>query len=254
MSDSAALVEAMKRSLRAHGLGYRDVAAALGMSEASIKRMFSRRQFTLDRVQAICDLLGVRLADLLRPGTDGGRLLTRLGEAEERELVSDTRLLLAAVCTRNHWRFEDIVRHYDVSEPECVRLLARLDRLGIIELLPRNRIKLRLAPDFGWIPGGPIERYFATRVAPAFLQDDFDGDDELRLFLVGSLSRGARDALVRRLRLVAREFAQLQDEDAALPLAERAGVGLMLGLRALEFAPFEALRRAPGVTPTENAP
>ena len=245
MSDSVALVEAMKREIHLPGYRYRDVAKALDMSEASIKRMFSRRQFTLERIEAICRFLDIGFADLVRPGESGARLLRQLTPEQERDLVSDTRLLLAAVCARNHWRFEDIVGHYDISEPQCIRLLARLDRMGIIELLPKNRIKLRLAPDFQWIPHGPIERFFATQVAPEFLRATFDGEDELRLFLVGSLSRGARDNLVRRLRAVAREFSQLQDEDATLPLEQRHGVGLMLGLRALEFGPFEALRRPP---------
>jgi len=245
MSQATALVEALKRALKAHGLTYRDVAAGIGMSEASIKRIFANRNFTLQRIEAICALMQIGIGDLARTLDDGARYLHRLSRAQEQELVSDTKLLLVAVCARSHWRFEDIIEHYAISNTECIRHLARLDRMGIIELLPRNRIKLRLAPDFQWLPRGPIERFFGERVQTEFLRGDFAAEDELRVFLVGSLALASRDILVRRLRAVAREFTELQDEDARLPVAERDGVGLVMALRPLEFSPFAALRRAP---------
>jgi len=42
MSASAALIDTLKRELKAQGATYAAVARALGMSEASVKRMFSR--------------------------------------------------------------------------------------------------------------------------------------------------------------------------------------------------------------------
>ena len=45
MSASAALIDTLKRELKAQGVTYAAVARALGMSEASVKRMFSRKDF-----------------------------------------------------------------------------------------------------------------------------------------------------------------------------------------------------------------
>ncbi len=245
MSQAVALVEALKRALKAHGLTYRDVAHGIGMSEASVKRLFSQRSFTLKRLDAICTLMGIGLGDLARSLDGDGRYLSRLTREQEDALVADMQLLLVAVCARSHWRFEDIIEHYRIEPTECIRHLARLDRMGIIELLPKNRIKLRLAPDFEWIPHGPIDRFFMRHVQAEFLRSGFDTDDTVRRFLAGSLSRASREILVRRLEAVAREFTQLQNEDARLPLTERDGVGLVMALRPLEFSPFAALRREP---------
>ena len=54
MPQTAALVDALKRELRTRKLTYAQVATHLAMSEASVKRMFSRNEFTLERIDAIC--------------------------------------------------------------------------------------------------------------------------------------------------------------------------------------------------------
>src|SRR5688572_25202412 len=56
MAHSGALVEVLKRELRTKGVTYAQVARKLGLSEASVKRMFSRRDFTLKRLDQVCQL------------------------------------------------------------------------------------------------------------------------------------------------------------------------------------------------------
>jgi AraC-like DNA-binding protein len=56
VNDSRLLVAALKRALRARAINYAQVASALNLSEATIKRQFSRGGFTLERFQAICAL------------------------------------------------------------------------------------------------------------------------------------------------------------------------------------------------------
>ena len=51
---------------------------------------------------------------------------------------------------------------------ECVRKLAALDRLKIIDLLPGNRIRLRLATHFSWLPDGPDPAFFLQRYSRIF--------------------------------------------------------------------------------------
>lgn len=46
MSQSAALVKALKQCLKQNNLKYADVAEALSLSEASVKRLFSEENFS----------------------------------------------------------------------------------------------------------------------------------------------------------------------------------------------------------------
>ncbi len=49
-----------------------------------------------------------------------------------------------------------IVSAYQLSPAQCLHHLLALERIGLITLLPGNRIRLRVARDFKWAPGGPV--------------------------------------------------------------------------------------------------
>ena len=43
--------------------------------------------------------------------------------------------------------------------------LTKLDKLGIIELRPLNRYRVKVAKGFRWLPNGPVMAYFREHVA-----------------------------------------------------------------------------------------
>ena len=53
MAQISALVQALKTALKAAGLTYAEVAASLGLSESSVKRKFSRQDFSLSELDQI---------------------------------------------------------------------------------------------------------------------------------------------------------------------------------------------------------
>ena len=188
MSAQIDLVETAKRALKARGLTYRDVAGALALSEASVKRMFSRRDFTLERLERVCALADLSIADLVRLAESERPEVSELSLEQERELVADDKLLMLAVQVVNGWRFEELMDVFAFTEPELIGYLVKLDRLGIIELLPRNRIRLRISRRFRWQKNGPIERSLARQVRENFLESRFDLSDESMGFVFGILS------------------------------------------------------------------
>src|SRR5437764_631146 len=90
MSASANLIDALKQSLKAQGMTYAKVARGLGMSEASVKRMFSRRDFTLKRLDKVLDLAGLELGELTRLVTSEANLAgLRKAAAEFAQMHND---------------------------------------------------------------------------------------------------------------------------------------------------------------------
>jgi len=239
MPASTALIEALK----AQGVTYAAVARALGLSEASVKRMFSRGDFTLKRLDRVLDLAGVELADLARPTPRPDRLISRLTPEQEKTIVSDRKLMLIALCAMNQFTLEKIVRTYNLSEAECVRLLVRLDRLGIIRLLPGNKIRLLLSRMFSWLPDGPMQQYFKAQAQNDYFRSRFDGSDELMLFVNGRLSKSSREAMLARLRRVAAEFSEVHNEDTRRSLEDRCGMSMLIAIRPWELSVFHELRR-----------
>ena len=243
MAASTALIDALKQALKAQGVTYARVARTLGLSETSVKRMFSRRDFTLKRLDRVLELAGVELADLARPQPRPDRLISRLTPEQERTIVSDKKLMLVALCAMNQFSLEKIIRTYNLSEAECIRLLVRLDRLGIIRLLPGNRIRLLLSRMFSWLPDGPMQQYFKAQAQDEYFRSRFDGPGELMLFVNGRLSKSSREAMLARLRRVASDFAESHNEDARRSVEERSGMSMMLAIRPWELSAFGELRR-----------
>ena len=245
MARTAALVDSLKSELRARNITYAAVARRLGMSEASVKRMFSRKEFTLSRVDAICELAGIEFSDLARGLAPQDAALSQLTYEQEKEFVANHKLMLVALCTLNHWSYDEILAFCDLDAAECTQLLARLDRLKFIELLPGNRIRVLVSRAFAWIPDGPIQRLFKQQGHADFFGSRFDREHELLLLANGALSRPSLSALLARLRKTAAEFSAMRADDASLPAAERAPITLLLATRPWLPAFLQKYRRAP---------
>lgn len=243
MAQAAAVIATLKQALKAARLTYADVARGLDMSEANVKRMLASGRISLDRLEAICELIQMDLTELFQLVDASRQRITGLLEEQERELVADVKLLLVAVSVRNHLSYEEIIRHYRITETECIHCLAKLDRLHIIDLLPRNRIKLRVDENFSWLPNGPIERFFEREVQNQFLKSGFNSAGSLRVFIPGLLSERSHEAFSRKLLALGKEFTELHRQDSDLPLDKRRSIGLLLAVREWEFAAFRPFSR-----------
>jgi len=231
MARTAALVDALKRELWARNITYAAVARRLGMSEASVKRMFSQKEFTLTRLDAICEVAGIEFSDLARGLAAPDAVISQLTYEQEKEFVDNQKLMLVALLTLNHYSFEQMIELFELDAAECTRLLARLDRLKFIELMPGNRIRLLVSRAFAWIPDGPIQRFFKANGVADYFRSSFAGTDELMVLANGALSRSSLGALLARLRKTAAEFSAMRSEDAAIPAAQRQPITLLLAAR-----------------------
>jgi DNA-binding Xre family transcriptional regulator len=243
------LIDALKRLLKGRGMTYAQLAAKIDLSEASVKRMFSQQTMTLARLEEICQALGIGLTELVEHARPEREPLSELSEEQEEELVSDPRLFLTLYLALNRWREEDVLRRYTFTKPEWVGLLVRLDRMGIIELQPDNRAKLLTARNFRWRENGPVMRLFAKKLIPEFFARPFAGENEQILLLAGMVSRPTAALLKQRLKELAQEFDALMARDSTLPVAERIGLSLVLGVRPWGLPDFEKFRRKNESTP-----
>jgi len=96
--DTGLLVETLKRVLKGQGITYAQVAERLRLSEASVKRMFSRRDFTLQRLEDVCRIAGLDFGELAREAAGDSARITQLSVEQEREIVSDPKMLMVALC------------------------------------------------------------------------------------------------------------------------------------------------------------
>ncbi|MCK7595327.1 helix-turn-helix domain-containing protein [Pseudomarimonas salicorniae] len=245
MRQTTAIHLALKKLLKAHGKTYAEAAVVLELSEASVKRLFARAELSLERLERLCDWIHVDLADLVEQAQAVQPLVTQLTPEQERELLKDPALLLTTFLVLNRWKESEILAVYAFSKPQLTLMLIRLEKIGLIELMPFDRIKLRTARNFAWRKDGPIQRYFAERVLPEFLGTRFADPGERMHFVGGMLSRASVHKLHEAMEALARQLDALVEADLGLPVEERHGVSLLAALRPWEFTEFTKLRRGP---------
>jgi len=243
MARSIRLLTVLKQQLKLNGFTYKKLAAELGLTESAIKQMFGSDNMSLKRMDAICELLKLDISDLVLLSEDQEKKIELLTKEQEAILVGDEKLLLVAYCVVNHWTYSEIITRYELSETECIKQLAKLDKMNLIELQPGNRIKALIAPNFAWQPNGPIEHYFRTEVQGAFFNDGFDESGCLRLVKNGDISLAARVQLVERLKVIGQVFDDTNREERKLGPEDRKGTTMVLAIRNWQFQAFVAMER-----------
>lgn len=243
MYQAGLLLSTLKQELRKQGKTYKDVASVLNLSEASVKRLFSEQSFSLERLDKVCELLELEFSDLVRLMELNINLTSRLSLAQEKELVSDTKLLLMAHFLINGLLFSEVISEYDISEAEGIQLLAKLDRMRIIELLPGNRVKMMIKKNFQWIDNGPIQRFYKKVIQPEFFKSSFNGAGEHSVFVSGMLTKTSNAEIIKKIKRLSAEFNELNTEDQSSETDQRFGTSLVIAMRPWELNVFGKLRR-----------
>jgi DNA-binding Xre family transcriptional regulator len=224
------ILDTLRAHLKARNLTYKDLAQGLGLSEVSIKRMFTGADIGLDRLEQICQFLHLELADLFNSSPPRRKLIARLTHAQETELAGNKQLLMVAVCALNFWTPQDMWAHLKLNRNQIHQLMMRLDEIGFLELQPARQYKLLVSSNFAWITGGPIMR-MTQSVSHDYFSDSFEKDTEVLRLLNVRLSVAAQVRLRNRLEQIAQEYVDQSRADSHLPLNERPPVSLCIAAR-----------------------
>jgi transcriptional regulator with XRE-family HTH domain len=243
MSTATTIIEAIKRRLSAQGMTYQALARRLKLSEPTVKRDLARGDFSLRRLEEICNVLGVTIADLANDEPVRQLRITQFTDAQERALTANPQLVLLTYLLVNRWTLEDITAAIELSENDLARLLLSLDELGIVRFRPPRGVQILTARNFAWRKDGPVHEFFLQRVVPEYFRMRFDGAGDEFYFVAGSLSQASRARFKSALNRITAEFEELARQDARLPHTERAGCTAILALRDWQFSEFTRFRR-----------
>jgi transcriptional regulator with XRE-family HTH domain len=244
MAQRLAIVTEIKRTLRERGITYEQVAKHMKLSHASVKRLFSVGSFTLERIDEVCELLGMELTELVEQMKEREAPVTRLTVAQEREIVADIRLFLMTWLILNRWRVEEITEAFRFTEREVQHYLIKLDRLKIIELQPGNRARLRITGNLSWQPGGPMWRFVRQNLIREFFSSDFEEPGAEFRFYGAMMSEATLRQIKRAIQNVLKECADLAERDRALPMENRTGAAYVFAVRPWQFSGFDQFRTA----------
>lgn len=115
-------------------------------------------------------------------------------------------------------------------------MFARLDKLGLIELLPGNQIKLMTSNVIHWKKNGPVRRRYEPQVREEFLRASFAEKDAMMVFEAVELSVVSTTLIHRKMAQLIREINELADLDSTLPLERKESWGMVLAMRPWVFS------------------
>jgi transcriptional regulator with XRE-family HTH domain len=237
------ITAALKRSLKARGMTYAALAQALDLSEASVKRLFSERSFTLKRIESICSVLGLDLLELARLAGEGDSGPARLTVVQERGLVADPKLLLAFHLLAGEWSVPEILRDYALSPAEWARIAGRLEALKLVTFMPDGTPRVRVSRRVVWRRNGPVRRAYQAIVLDEFFKTGFQSPRAELQFEGRELSGASIELVKRKLDRFLQEFNELAEVDSSLKPSQRTSVGMIVALRPYTLSLFTRYKR-----------
>lgn len=211
----AKLFETLKTVLRARKITYADLAQRLGTSEPTVKRIFAARDGKLSRIVAICDVLGLSLDDVIAQASRTEVKPLLLGDRIEAQLADDPSAFHLFLLLRDGMTAEAVARHYDLPPRAMFDLGRRLEKIGLVEVLPGDRIRLRVEHPIRFRRDGPLHRSL-MKLNMDFLREAFLGPDTDRTgFLTQSrrISEGTARHMMEELRRLNRDLSEMARQD-----------------------------------------
>ncbi|MFK8012385.1 MAG: helix-turn-helix domain-containing protein [Marinicellaceae bacterium] len=243
MSQSLQIIITLKKTLKAKGIKYIDVANHLCISESSIKRQFTQGDISLNRLEKICDLLSLDISDLLELVQLESMQIEQLTNQQEKQIVSNTKLMLLTVLVLNNLSFDEIYEIYDYEKPELIKLLLQLEKLRLIQLKPDNKIKTLISRTFEWQKNGPIQRYFEANIQDDYFNCQFDRAGEIRIVINGMISKSSAQTMHTKIKQLSKSFSDFAYKDQNIGLQQRYGSTMVLAFRPWELPEFGKFRR-----------
>ncbi len=258
MDETYQLVDALKRCVKNRGLTYRALAGRINLSEASVKRIFAERSFTIRRLEQVCRAMDMSVTELIRMIDRSASTVTTLSLGQESALALDPALLSYFYLLVNGWTDVQIRREYEFEEAQIANFRDRLLALELIELLPRRRYRLRVGRRLVWRSDGPVRRAYERQVQTEFLRATFAGRGEFLGWQPAELTESSIGVLKRKLERLYEEFLQMAEIDL-LSTQPRHSTALLVAFRPWVFSLVAARQRRRGVrganaTPTSRRP
>lgn len=248
--SAARIMMSLKRIMKSRQVTYAELGRRIRLSEASMKRIFSRATLSLVRLEQICQALDVSIQEVVRLAaeqtTEAGDLLTL---EQETALAADPNLLACFYLLANGRTGREVAAELSADERSVRRWMVRLDALRLIEMRSNLRARARGASVIAWRRDGPLRRRYEKQIRQEFLQSAFSSPGEALHFVSAELCQASFSVLLRRIERLAADFRDVAELDRALPSKDKRSVAMLLGVRPWVFSMFEQLRHPAAPSP-----
>jgi len=225
-------------------MNYRTLGASLNLSEASVKRIFSQRTFTLERLEQICDILEVDFYELAKVARGPVADLSKTLHLDQETALAQDRKLFAFFYILISGRApQEISRDFLFSERETQQNLKKLEELKLILRMPNDRIKILVSNNVKWLEKGPLNTLYEKEIKTDFLEPKFSGLHERLRLLTGHFSERSIRILETKVEKLISEFIELSETDTLLEPSSARRLWLLVAYRPWNFSVIKKYRR-----------
>lgn len=241
MNESVTIIDTLKDLLKSHGLTYKSLGAELGISEASVKRIFSNQTFSLNRVEEICKVLGISMLELCELASKA-KISDQFQYSLEQEtfLAKNPKYLAYFDMLVNGKKPKQIAHKYGLTEKLNFKYLKKLDELSLIELHGENKVKLLHSKSIKWREEGPLKKLFINNAKFEFLNSEFSKESEQFKFSILPLSEESSSKFKMELNDLYKKYERSSQLEQKIKLKTRS-VGVLIALRKWNFSVLEKL-------------
>ena len=198
------LLAVVRRLLKDRGLRYHDVAAALGISLPTVKRIFATGAIEFERLLAMADWLGLGFYDLVDLSREADDQCVRLSSEEEAFFAAHPGYLGFFMALKGGIHTPtSVATQHGLSPRSEKRYVQRLEAMGFLARTEAGDVVvLRRGKHFVWSEWGPLGRIYARYFlramcgrAAARLVDGATEADQKPMLMTGSkrLTAAERD-------------------------------------------------------------
>lgn len=135
----------IKRLLEEQSLTYSKLAPSLGLSESGVKKLFSAKDISLERLNQICLILGVQVHELLDPGLDQDRTETIVLDEKMQKyfLKNKPCFSFLILLYTESLSFSELLKEYRIPKNRAYKYLSDLESLKLLKWLPGDKVNLK---------------------------------------------------------------------------------------------------------------
>jgi transcriptional regulator with XRE-family HTH domain len=147
------ITQSLKLVLKKQGITYRQIGAAIGMSESGVKKLLTARDGSFERLAEICRYAGTSLTDLL---TSKDQVMVDVSFTPRQQGF----LIKNAEALRVYWRL--VYERLPLAELEKQKgrnlfgILRQLDLHGLVRLMQGGQVRLPTLKAIRWVGDGPL--------------------------------------------------------------------------------------------------
>ena len=160
----------LKNRAKSLGLSQRTLANKLGVSVPTIKRWFGGKTITLAQLKSVCDELGLAMSEVIASSEQNHKAQFNYTLEQERFLSQHPEMLAFFDLLNRGSGSAQIQRKHGLSQKGLEKTLANLDKIGLIEWLPKNKVRLKVQGEPVWRENGPLAQTFGGHIISDFLK------------------------------------------------------------------------------------